>query len=431
MIKYQLRNVSKEKGAALMILVFILALAMTTYILKSMNTQTIQVDHQQRVRARLNEAKTALIAWAVANPVHPGQMPYPDRSTDGNYDGTGDCGGNPAATPSLLVGQLPIYDQLAPCVTPREALGVDAEDGYGNRFWYVVSPNLVHTYSPPSSDPVINSDTMDVATWLRVLDQNGNLISDRVAAVIIAPGPAIGNQSRSDTASRANYLDTFQKNGMSYSNADYDSANEDFIMGADMSTVDDGDTSYTRPYLFNDQLVYITIDELMEALEKRVAREVSASLNAYYESSDVNPANRYYPYAAVHASPSGLACRDGQLFGQLPLASCSTADLSAFLPAWFTSNEWEKVIFYTLSDDCSFGNAGCDTSAAKLTVGSVTNVNALVITSGATLHGQTRPTAFLGDYLDSAENTDVNLTFDAVGTQMTNTYNDQMFIVEP
>lgn len=436
MNKYQLRNVGKEKGAALMIIVFILALALTTYILKSMNTQTIKVNHQQLVRKNLNIAKEALIAWAVANKDYPGQMPYPDRGTDAaGYDGKSDCSGsNPINNPSLLIGQLPMYGSTG-CISfsVTEGLATEVDDGYGNRLWYAVSPNLMHNYAPTgaqTSDPIINSDTMDTATWLRVFDHNGNLISDRVAVVIISPGEALGTQSRSANATPNHYLDTYQKGGNTFSNSDYDTPNEDFIMGQPVNALSENDTSYTRPYFFNDQLVYITIDELIESLEKRVGSQLVASLNEYYINSDPIPLNRYYPYAAVYAL-SGDTCINGQLYGQLPMSGCSTQDLSAFLPAWIIQNQWEDVVFYTLSTDCTEANTGCDSALGKVTVGGNNNVNALVITTGANLTSNARHTSNLSDYLDSVENTNADLNFDAVGKPLTSTYNDQMFIVSP
>ncbi len=429
-------NRDGQHGAALIIIVFILAIALTSYVLKEMNAQSIEVDHQQRVRERLNEAKQALLAWAVTNSVNPGEFPYPDRDTGGGYDGRGDCP-FPIVNPfnrKLLIGQLPIYGSDGCSGNQETGLGVDSEDGYGNRLWYAVSPNLVRDYSASANgvvDPPINSDLVNATNWLKVRDKNGAPISERVAAVIIAPGEAIGNQSRSNTAIKENYLDSFQKDGTPYSNSNYDTDEEDFIMGASMDTIGN-DPSYTRPYLFNDQLVYITIDELMVALEKRVARQVVASLNAYYVNSDPNPTNRYYPYAAAYQLTGTTACINNQLFGQLPLSGCSTPEVSAYLPPWFTQNKWEDVTFYTLSTDCSIANSGCDTNFGKLTVGTDTNVNALVISTGAALFGQNRPTAIPSDYLEGQNaNVGTDLIFDAVGTSITSTYNDQMFIVTP
>ncbi len=113
------------------------------------------------------------------------------------------------------------------------------------------------------------------------MDRNGVLISDRVAVVIIAPGNAIGPQSRAGAANINQFLDSITVNGVGYSNSDYDTADEDFIIGQNTKYVSDSDATLVQPYYFNDQLVYITIDELMSALNKRVAQESSWLLNNY------------------------------------------------------------------------------------------------------------------------------------------------------
>ncbi|MEE9331217.1 MAG: hypothetical protein V3U89_03195 [Methylophilaceae bacterium] len=418
-----------QHGAALMLLVFILAIAMTSYLVRTLNSASYKVDHEQKVMQNLATAKEALIAWAVSNELHPGQFPYPDHLevTTPIYDGKGDCGGNPLSNPILLLGQLPVYGSDG-CTSPVEGLGIDAQDGYGNRLWYAVSPNLVHNYAPTLgqlSDPIINPSIINTATWLRVVDRNGATISDRVAAVIIAPGNAIGNKSRSNTATVDNFLDEFQIGATSYSNRNYDSFDEDFIIGDTFERVDDDDATYSSPYLFNDKLVYITIDELMVALEKRVAREVVSSLNGYFS------VNSYYPYAA---SSGGTVCVNNQLLGALPLSPCSTPDLSTYLPGWFEDNEWEAFMFYAASLNCSQPNPGC--SSGTLKVGTKENLNAVVISTGAEITTAFKVQDRVGsglivDYLDSVENISINEEYDAVGTPLTNLYNDQMFIVTP
>lgn len=123
--------------------------------------------------------------------------------------------------------------------------------------------------------------------------------------------------------------------------------------------------------------------------------------------------------------------------------TCSTAPLT--MPAWFTDNGWENYIYYTLAEACTFSNKGCDnTPPATLTVGAVTNVNALLVSVGRRLNGTkcaaspgvpytqaALPTINICDYLDSSINTDGNDIYDAVGTPGTSSYNDQMFIVSP
>jgi hypothetical protein len=154
---------------------------------------------------------------------------------------------------------------------------------------------VVHQYeylsTDPRSNPMINPSIIHSPhyAWLKVLDRNGQLISDRVAAVIIAPGDNLGQQSRGVGAAPNQFLDIFYKDGVAYANHDYSRADETFVMGDSAESTDTQDTSFQQPYLFNDQLVYITIDELMQAVNKRVLAESKWLLNAYAQSSGSFP----------------------------------------------------------------------------------------------------------------------------------------------
>lgn len=284
MRRYNNGGCRHQKGAALIVFIFLIGIALTTYLIKSLNSADFKLAHDEKTMQSLGAAKEALIAWAVSNSEHLGQLPYPDRAGTDGYDGFSDCP-SPAATFSddFLIGQLPVYGQTNPCVSPQLGLGLEALDAEGNRLWYAVSHNVVHEYGAVQSDPVINPDIINnpVHPWLKVVDRNGTLVSDRVAAVIIAPGNALANQNRSATAPPNQFLDSFQKGGTLYANSDYDSPDEDFVMGDALSRIDDNDASFGRPYLFNDKLVFITIDELINALDKRVAAEGKWLLNAY------------------------------------------------------------------------------------------------------------------------------------------------------
>lgn len=291
----------KQKGAVLILMAFILGLAAAVFILKTYNTDNAKAKLDEKTYQTLGQAKYALIAWSVSNSKKPGQMPFPDRSSDGNYDGYSDCN-SPTSTfsYSFLIGQLPVFGQTNPCISPQVGIGEDFKDVYGNRLWYAVSRNLMHKYESlpvtPTNDPVINPDIINnsVYPWLKVLDSNGNVISDRVAAVIIAPGNRIGTQDRSAATPNADqYLDTFMMGGTTYSNSNYLISNQAFVMGQDNRTVGVNDTRFVKPYYFNDKLVYITIDELMVALSNRAASEVSNLLNQYKAKTG------QFPYAAA------------------------------------------------------------------------------------------------------------------------------------
>lgn len=231
----------------------------------------------------LAQAKEALIAWSVAHPSFPGVMPFPDRLELVNpiYDGKSDCVTNGLDYKHLL-GKLPVYSD-SNCLNPNYDQGVELRDGAGEVLWYAVSMNLVRT-GKDASTPIINPGALNVSLalpkpydgtsstspypWMKVFDRQGNLISERVAVVIIAPGSALSGQSRAGGLAPANaFLESVTVDGKTIANYDYTKPDEDFVMGGN------GDTE------INDRLIFITIDELIIALEKRVIKEVKKAIN--------------------------------------------------------------------------------------------------------------------------------------------------------
>lgn len=421
----------------MLILVFMIALAFSSYLVIGLGSESLKREREQRTAQALADAKAALLGWSLAHPEYPGIMPFPDRNADGDYDGNSDCVPAMALNYSHLIGRLPNANQTAPCIGAlQNGLSGSFVDGEGEPLWYAVSRNLIRT--TVAGAVVINPSIINTPpfNWLIVRDKNGQIISSRVAAVIMAPGRVIGAQNRAGgLAGPAAYLDSAVVSGVPYSNADYTIPNESFIMAEDMQHVANPHPVYAQPYQFNDKIIFITVDELMLALEQRAIREARNALNAYYLASDANPANRYYPYAAMLGDPNH-ACADVTSAGMLPLnsalATCThpNVGMNAFLPNWFIESQWQDYIYYAVSNDCSFATPGC-LAGGNLAVGAQVNVNALLISSGAALVGQLRPSNNLVDYLDSIENTDGDNAFDAVGTALTNIYNDQMLIVEP
>ncbi len=326
------KQITKQKGAVLILMAFIIGLGVLAYMLHAFDPARLRLEQDKKTYQTLNEAKQALIAWSVSHLYTPGQMPWPDRHLDpGIYDGSSDCA-TTAFQYSNLLGQLPSLPDTSPCLDKNNglsvyagfstypSLGQDFRDAQGNRLWYAVSRNLVRKYDAPVSDPIINPNIINAPTysWLQVLDRNGNLVSDRVAAVILAPGDALDGQNRAGAADASQFLDGFQIGAAVFNNRGYATDDEDFIMGDDSRNVSATDPTFVQPYNFNDKLVYITIDELMAALEKRVGEQVRTSLKTYQD------ANGYYPYATQLGTTANLSCwqnaagTDGLREGLLP-----------------------------------------------------------------------------------------------------------------
>lgn len=131
----------RQRGAALLVTLIILVLLTTAILLDRLNAVATPAPFGDRKSGEtLARAKDALIAWAAAHPDHPGLLPFPDRNDDAtpNYDGTADCVSAVSLASGDLLGRFPIQGE-----------------------------------------------------------QTGAGLPLRIAAVIIAPGPALTGQDRS------------------------------------------------------------------------------------------------------------------------------------------------------------------------------------------------------------------------------------------
>jgi hypothetical protein len=241
----------------------------------------------------LARAKDALIAWAATHPDTPGLLPFPDRNDDvtPEYDGAADCVAPGTVGPAHLVGSFPIRGEevVTGCATDVP-MSVEIQDSSGQRLWYAVSRNLVRGGGGGLVNPDIGE--LGLHPWITVRDQSGTILNSRVAAVIIAPGTPLAGQDRSSIApAAANYLDSFVIGATTYDNADADGCpdaltapcvtppGEEFIVNPSPAAGDN----------FNDRLVFITVDELMGAVEDRVIGAAANALKNYRGTGDVYP----------------------------------------------------------------------------------------------------------------------------------------------
>ena len=125
------------------------------------------------------------------------ELPCPDVFDDGeapfrldgiaDYSGLPVCGetGNPLESGSW-VGRFPWRSLSGGTVFVRGAGGEDLRDAAKERLWYAVSPNLLPS-NQPRRPPLNLHYLLSREDWLTVTDARGAVISDRVAAVVIAP----------------------------------------------------------------------------------------------------------------------------------------------------------------------------------------------------------------------------------------------------
>ncbi len=328
---------AKQKGAALILMAFIIGLAAVAYILHALDPARLRAEQDKNSRLILAQAKDAIISYSVSRSgvgERPGDMPRPDyfatsEAPNYNYDGDTDGGClNVAAVNGLpqintganmrCLGRLPWH------TIGMSIKGVSQNDAVGNMPWYAVSANLVDSVCLKELNPSVLSQSYTGyvcagATlphpWLTVRDSSGNIISNRVAVVLMMPELPTTGQTRPTAPLNqvTNYLDAITVPvgcavpcvpGV-HSNADL---NNDYII-FDQSTT-----------AANDNLAYITIDELMSAVEKRATQDATNQLNRYYVNSSIAAGSRFFPYAASLGDADNV-CIEGNRSGFLPYAA--------------------------------------------------------------------------------------------------------------
>jgi hypothetical protein len=350
-----------QKGAAFLILVFMLGVAAASAIVVAGPTGNAQLLAAEKTGAALATAREALMAYAASVPDSErlGDLPCPATSYASGQTATS-C--NTAAS---RIGYL-----------PWKTLGLpDLRDGSGSPLLYAVSNGFKYN----TRTGTLNSDT---AGEFSVSGENA-------IAVIFAPGPALRTQDRNAaTFSVVNFLEL--------ENADSDTT---------FTTALEADN-------FNDRLLWITPRAFFPALETRAMRVAQERLNHYVSVTNRYPrSNRYLidgvcwdtggrlPYAI--GSNACLPGGNGATLGQWTMA----------WPNWFFQNYWDYVMHYAVSPKCTAtSGAVCDQAGSYLTVDSQNNVRALLIRQG-TPNGQTRPCSTVTQCLDDTENRNSDLVY--------------------
>ncbi len=310
----------KQRGIALLLSFVVLILAAGYVLTSYLSPTSVRLARDKEYAEILNSARDTLISAAVsASGVAegPGNLSVPDVVADTaatkNYNGHAETGCFDQSKPNGL--PLIIDNPNIRCLgrLPWRTFGLSSpssgeNDVIGTMPWYAVSGNLAFQICLEHFNSEILAFSYagficPAATslpypWLTVRDGRGVVLSNRVAAVIIVPGPAINSQSRPPPPNLAGpnqYLDiatvtvttvTADCPGppctFTFSNADLDN---DFIQA------DPGPT-------FNDRLIYITIDELMAKIEQRAGQEIRASIERFRDLYGS------YPWLAPFANPS-------------------------------------------------------------------------------------------------------------------------------
>lgn len=383
----------RQSGAALLLLVLILLVGGVALLFKAGGGNRVVVEENRATSAALAQAKELAVSFAVANLAAPGGLPFPDRNADGNYDGSGDCVSVGFAPTQHLLGKWPFRLEEG-CGVARPAFGKPQQDGGGEALWYAVSGNLARSLA--GSYPVINSE-IPGSNWFTVVNEQGTVLTTRAALVIIAPGMVVQAQNRLGAAAPNQFLEGVIVGGVSYTNYAIEASDTGFV-------------AQTPDAACNDQLLYVTIDELMAVVEKRVLAQSKALVRDYRNSCNQYPWPR--PYADPRTAPDFNSVA-GTVEGLLPVGVALPVNWGAgcaagiTVPAWLAANKWHHLSYYALGSVAVQAGGGCTAGLDCLTVNGWplpdNDKEAVVLLAGDALAGQNRAAAAgLADYCEAA-----------------------------
>ncbi len=285
-------NSQRQRGVILLAFFIVLFLAAAGAIITVLDNNTVNQRRNVNTANAMREAKEALIAYAVLYSENysvagagPGYLPCPD--SNGNGLENAPCGVN-------SLGRLPTRITLPSGSNfPISTYNSDVEE----QFWYSVSDAFRRNPIGALNSAALSTVTLDTQS--------------RIAAVIIAPGPALVGQARPSNVA-ARYLEA------------NNSAAPNFVSNDPLD-----------PTQFNDRVLPITIDEIMTPITRKVADLIQVQLDAFHLLPPVG-----YPLTQLDF--------DAML-------------LLAPMPAWFNANGWPLITNYTRvsNDQATLTFTGC------------------------------------------------------------------------
>lgn len=326
-----------QRGAALLLFLVIAAIAFTAVIFRGLGKWATAATTSRNVNAEaLAQAKAALIGYVAKEVLDfsesvPGRLPCPEAAGNAGTANEGTAAGNcgSAASPTIpAIGRL-----------PWRTLGVDRlVDASAEPLWYAVSPNWVTLFAIPPVPPTINSGTAGQLSFdgtgdiVAVIFAPGKPLATTPSAAQIAAGCSARNQTRGDRSHvPTSTADPDYRDYLECQNA---SAPIDAVFGTAI-------TGNATNEAINDQAVFITATELLNAIQgplaERLQRSVAPLLSEYGEQWISG--SRFMPYAVAFAPPESALAPDAhcgpsnaaqKTEGLLPIAANAGACASSW-----------------------------------------------------------------------------------------------------
>jgi hypothetical protein len=358
------------QGQALIILLLMISIGAMLVVYGSSSEVARAVRADQKTRATLEYARQALIGRAIGDANRPGSLPCPDSNNDGSAD--------------LFVGSnCPTYIGRLPWRT----LGVgDLRDESGERLWYALAPS----FRDHPGAPALNSDSR--GSLVVYSGSDATTISREAVAIVFAAGPALPGQARDENTALCETIGKHIPRSRCPTNY------LDGASGFSNATAAGPYITATSGALHNDRLAVIVTADFMPQVEQRVAMELRNALIAYRGTSTC----RCYPWATTADDGTSDV---GKSRGRIPVRDAAPESWRAgALPAYFASNDWARVIYYSVARTALENNGkDCATCVEPtLSIDGTAGHELVLLTPGAAIGA--RPRSTWADYLDDIEN---------------------------
>ena len=284
--------------------VTVLLLLGAYFFIGSLDASAVRVSRERSTHEALLKAKEALIAYAVADPNRPGELPCPDVNDDGKSLPIDEYAGSNCVS---LIGRLPFITLDLP----------DLRDDAGERLWYALS-NDFHA----NGTVALNSDTAyrvgNTSLTIAGMQPAGNL-----AAIVFSAGAVLQREGAAALQQRSCAGGACDATGKctsapASSTAKCNAANYLDVIGAvDNAAGPTNFVSAAQGDTFNDRMLPIYSDDIMWLVERRAGRELAQKLRDHFDkwatpnvpavaNTTFNGFKGFYPWAAPLTNPSAV-----------------------------------------------------------------------------------------------------------------------------
>lgn len=306
----------KQTGLSLIFFALILVIASISALFAYMDSGAVKNAREQKTANALAEAKAGLVGFFVKSSdiSSLSRMPNPDiRLSPVIPEGSESA---PAGvTNNSVIGKFPWRSLDMPPL----------KDGYGECLWYAVSG---HFKKNPPSSVLLNWDTRG---QIDVIDENGSVLFENLAAIILSAGVPLSEQDRSNGDADLvqcggnydvkNYLDTYDEANAILGEVNYfpdsfnnrqaaDALNKRFVFAQNGN--------------YNDRIVTISVDDLFKPIIRR--KNFKIAIDALMNNSEF----------LEHLAEIGLSGGKGT-----DEIDCDKAPKPAFC------NNWKEMLFLT------------------------------------------------------------------------------------